>query len=68
MRQYFFGGWGHNYDFFKERDLVEAYEEIKKVNPDIQDKSKDRLVFVKFKIFLRKTMQLLSKQQLSEEN
>lgn len=66
MRQYFFGGWGHNYDFFK-RDLYEAYIEIKKVNPEIQDKSNDRLAFVKFKIFLRKTMQMLSKQQLTEE-
>jgi len=66
MRQYFFGGWGHNYDFFK-RDLYEAYIEIKKVNSEIQDKSNDRLAFVKFKIFLRKTMQLLSKQQLTEE-
>lgn len=66
MRQYFFGGWGHNYDFFK-RDLYEAYIEIKKVKPEIQDKSNDRLAFVKFKIFLRKTMQLLSKQQLTEE-
>ena len=66
MRQYFFGGWGHNYDFFK-RDLYEAYIEIKKVKPEIQDKSKDRLAFVKFKIFLRKTMQMLSKQQLTEE-
>lgn len=66
MRQYFFGGWGHNYDFFK-RDLYEAYTEIKKVKPEIQDKSNDRLAFVKFKIFLRKTMQMLSKQQLTEE-
>ncbi len=66
MRQYFFGGWGHNYDFFK-RDLYEAYIEIKKVKPEIQDKSNDRLAFVKFKIFLRKTMQLLSRQQLTEE-
>ena len=66
MRQYFFGGWGHNYDFFK-RDLYEAYTEIKKVKPEIQDKSNDRLAFVKFKIFIRKTMQLLSKQQLTEE-
>ena len=66
MRQYFFGGWGHNYDFFK-RDLYEAYIEIKKVKPEIQDKSNGRLAFVKFKIFLRKTMQMLSKQQLTEE-
>ena len=66
MRQYFFGGWGHNYDFFK-RDLYEAYIEIKKVTSEIQDKSNDRLAFVKFKIFLRKTMQMLSKQQLTEE-
>lgn len=66
MRQYFFGGWGHNYDFFKQ-DLFNAYIEIKKVKPEIQDKSNDRLAFVKFKIFLRKTMQLLSKQQLTEE-
>ena len=66
MREYFFGGWSHNYEFFK-RDLYEAYTEIKKVKPEIQDKSKDRLAFVKFKIFLRKTMQLLSKQQLTEE-
>ena len=66
MRQEFFGGWSHNYEFFK-RDLYEAYTEIKKVKPEIQDKSNDRLVFVKFKIFLRKTMQLLSKQQLTEE-
>ena len=66
MRQYFFGGWGHNYDFFK-KDLFNAYIEIKKIKPEIQDKSNDRLAFVKFKIFLRKTMQLLSKQQLIEE-
>lgn len=66
MRQYFFGGWGHNYDFFK-RDLDYAYTKIKKVKPEIQDKSNDRLAFVKFKIFLRKTMQMLSKQQLTEE-
>jgi hypothetical protein len=66
MRQYFFGGWGHNYDFFK-KDLFNAYTEIKKVKTEIQDKSNDRLAFVKFKIFLRKTMQMLSKQQLTEE-
>ena len=66
MRTYFFGGWGHNYDFFKH-DLFNAYIEIKKVKPEIQDKSNDRLAFVKFKVFIRKTMQLLSKQQLTEE-
>jgi len=67
MRKYFFGGWGHNYDFFK-KDLYETYTDIKKTKPEIQDKSNNRLAFVKFKIFLRKTMQLLSKQQLTEEN
>lgn len=66
MRQYFFGGWGHNYDFFK-KDLYEAYTETKKLKPEIQDKSNDRLAFVRFKIFLRKTMQLLSKQRLTQE-
>ncbi len=66
MRQYFFGGWGHNYDFFK-RDLYEAYTEIKKTKSNIEDKSDNRLAFVKFKVFIRKTMQLLSKQQLTEE-
>ena len=66
MRTYFFGGWGHNYDFFK-RDLFNTYTEIKKVKTEIQDKSNDRLAFVKFKIFLRKTMQMLSKQQLTKE-
>ena len=53
MRTYFFGGWGHNYDFFKQ-DLFNAYIEIKKINPEIQDKSNDRLAFVKFKVFIRK--------------
>lgn len=66
MRYEFFGGWGHNYDFLK-RDLFAAYEEIKKTKPNIEDKSDNRLVFVKFKIFIRKTMQLLSKQQLTEQ-
>jgi hypothetical protein len=68
MRQYFFGGLRYNnYEFFKREDLAYAYTEIKKVKPEIQDKSNDRLAFVKFKVFLRKTMQLLSKQQLTEE-
>jgi len=66
MRTYFFGGWGHNYDFFKS-DLYGAYTEIKKTKPNIEDKSDNRLSFVKFKVFIRKTMQLLSKQQLTEE-
>ena len=67
MRECFFGGMFHNnYNFFK-KDLYWAYTEIKKVKPEIQDKSNDRLVFVRFKMFLRKTMQLLSKQQLTEE-
>jgi len=57
----------NNYEFFKREDLAYAYTKIKKVKPEIQDKSNDRLVFVKFKIFLRKTMQMLSKQQLTEE-
>ncbi len=67
MRRYFFGGMFHNnYNFFKKY-LYWAYTEIKKVKPEIQDKSNDRLAFVKFKIFIRKTMQLLSKQKLTEE-
>ena len=67
MREYFFGGmFNNNYNFFKT-DLYWVYTEIKKVKPEIQDKSNDRLAFVKFKTFLRKTMQMLSKQQLTEE-
>lgn len=66
MRTYFFGGWGHNYDFFK-KDLFNAYTEIKKTKPNIEDKSNNRLSFVKFKVFIRKTMQMLSKQQLTKE-
>ena len=67
MRKYFFGGmFNNNYNFFKT-DLYWVYTEIKKVKPEIQDKSNDRLAFAKFKVFIRKTMQLLSKQQLTEE-